>query len=510
MEIASDLEFAAVAAESDYGGERSEQVRLALRAQAQRSTYIMAKAVIGFADLVPALHGDMCRFIESPPRRKLGLVPRDHLKTSVWTIADAVRLIAADPNIRLLIANETATNAAHFLRRIQAVFERNGLFRCLFPELIPDPGRTKWSENEMLVPRTRDYPESTVEAMGVGGAVVSRHYKRIKLDDLVGKEASESSDVMKKTIDWYLYCESLLELPVDPIEIYGTRWTHKDLYAWIIEHERDIAIFQRKAIDRQGCTLWCERFPLDELTRIRNKIGSFKFSCQYQNEPFDPEHMTFDPAWLRYYELDGWELEPEPGTQVLRVMGTPKPVRVIPFIFVDPAISEKDYAARSALVCAGIDDLDRIFVLEAWAQRCQPLYMIEKIFEMASRWEPMAVVVEGVAYQRALKGFIEAECIRRGKWLNVREVRPGGREGKESRIRGLQPYAERGRLWIRRSTCEPMIEEFESFPLGDTVDTLDALSYGPQVWVSPGLETPSSEPEDQPLRYEGVNVHTGY
>lgn len=511
--LASDFAQAELAVQTGDTSPRSEQVRSALRAQAQRSTYVMAKAIIGFHDLTPRLHAEMCSWIESPSTRKLGLVPRDHLKTSVWTIADTVRLIAANPNIRLLIANETATNASHFLRRIQAVFERAALFRWLFPELIPDIGKCKWSESEMLVPRTKDFPESTVEVMGVGGAVVSRHYNRIKLDDLVGKEASESVEVMKKTIDWYLYCESLLEKPIDPIETYGTRWTHKDLYAWIQEHEHDIDFFHRKAVDKEGLTLWPERFPLKELMRIKNKIGAFKFSCQYQNEPYDPEHMTFDPGWLRYFELNGWQPDEDTGSVLLNFVGSPKPVRFVPVILVDPAVSEKDYAARSAVVVAGLDEAERVLVLEAWADRSQPLKMIEKIFDMAQRWDPIAVVVEGVAYQRALKGFIEAECIRRGKWLNVREVRPGGREGKESRIRGLQPYAERGRLWIRRSTCQVLVDEFEAFPLGETVDVLDALSYGPQVWVTPDMDRPDINAhliEEKAPQYEGVSRATGY
>jgi hypothetical protein len=349
--------------------------------------------------------------------------------------------------------------------------------------------------------------------MGVGGAVVSRHYTHIKLDDLVGKEASESVDVMRKTIDWYLYTESLLVAPTDPIDVYGTTWTFKDLYSWMQDHEEDIDFFHRKAIDGNRI-LWPERFPRHELERIKRKIGSFKFSCQYQNTPYDPEQMTFDPGWLRYYELVGWEPDQETGSLVLRIEGQPKPLRVVPVILVDPAISERSDAARSAVVCAGLTEDERAMVLEVWAERTQPLHMIEKIFEMAQRWDPvMCVAVEGVAYQRALKGFIEAECQRRGIWLNVREVRPGSREGKTSRIRGIQPYAERGRLWIRRSTCRELIDEFGDFPLGDTVDTLDALSYGPQVWVMPSIEGPEPRwnpfEETQPV-YEGRSIYAGY
>src|SRR5215472_3568947 len=183
-------------------------VREELRASAERSTYIMAKAVLGFRDLIPG---------------------------------------------------ETSTNASHFLRRIEAVFERNALFRWLWPELIPDfTKRPKWSETEMCIPRSDDYPESTIEVIGVGGAVVSRHYTLIKLDDLVGKEASESSEVMRKTIDWYLYCESLLVDPKNEIHTYGTRWTYNDLYAWIDKNERDVDTYYRSAIEGDQA-IWPER-----------------------------------------------------------------------------------------------------------------------------------------------------------------------------------------------------------------------------------------------------------
>ena len=94
----------------------------------------MGKAIVGFKDMTPALHRQMGEWISDGEPRKMGLVPRDHLKTSIWTIADSIRRIACDQNIRILLGNETATNAQHFLRRIEVVFERNALFQWLFPE----------------------------------------------------------------------------------------------------------------------------------------------------------------------------------------------------------------------------------------------------------------------------------------------------------------------------------------------------------------------------------------
>lgn len=72
-------------------------------------------------------------------------------------------------------------------------------------------------------------------------------------------------------------------------------------------------------------------------------------------------------------------------------------------------------------------------------------------------------------------------------WLNVVELRPDSREKKENRIRGIQPELERGNIWIRRD-MEDLIAEYTQFPVGGTVDLLDALAYGPHQWRSPELD----------------------
>ena len=485
-------------------GDRSEEVRLSIREKAISSTYVMA-GVLGFHDITPRLHLEMCNWIDGTSRRKLGLVPRDHLKTSVWTIANTIRRIVIDPNIRILIGNETATNAAHFLRRIKAVFERNDIFKWLFPEVIPDFSKvSKWSETEMIVPRTNDYPEATVETIGVGGAVVSRHYKLIKLDDLVGKEASESADVMQKTIDWYQYCESLLEDPRDVIETYGTRWSYNDIYAWIEKHEgQDIDRFFRSARDENGEPIWKERFPSGELDRIRRKMGTFKYSCQYENDPRDPESASFDEKWLRYYNYMAGSIVPEGGSPI-DVASLSK------FMRVDPAISERPGAARSAIVVDGVHSDGRVFLLEAWAKRCQPFEMLDVIFQMQKDYDCISVGVESVAYQRILKPIIEREAEQRGVWLNVVELRPDSREKKENRIRGVQPFLERGLIWVRRDQ-EDFLEEYRQFPVGKTVDILDAFAYGPHQWNAPleGDEL-EEEREEHEFRYGSRSLTTGY
>src|SRR5262249_17022693 len=264
------------------------------------------------------------------------------------------------------------------------------------------------------------------------------------------------------------------------------------------KNERDVDTYYRSAIEGDQA-IWPERFDLDELDRIRRKIGSFKFSCQYLNRPFDPEATSFDPSWLRFYALQGDQAVAEGLAE------GPSVSSMVRHMFVDPAISERATAARTAVVVTGAAPDGREFVLGSWADRCQPFKMFEKIFEFQDKWDCESVGIESVQYQRALKPFLEAEAQRRGRWINVRELKPDVRIKKEGRIRALQPYLERGELWFQRDMRE-LLGEYESFPVGATVDLLDALAYGPFLW---DLQEDNSEAVEERVEYERVTYDAG-
>lgn len=516
-------------------GANVEDVRLGLRARVQRSTYFTAKAILRYRDIMPATHGPMAKFIDDDRYpRKLGLAPRDHLKTSIWTIANCVKRIAANPNIRILLGNETSTNASHFLRRIQAVFDRNELFRWLFPELVQTASeRSVWNQTEMLVPRSEDYPESTIEVIGVGGAVVSRHYDLIKLDDLVGKEASESEEVMKKTIDWYDYCESLLDHPTkSELQNYGTRWAFHDVHSHAEKHEINPDRFYSAALIRVRAdettdpsvlvlpqqayettegwrAFWPERFPVEVLLAIKKKIGSFKFSCQYQNDPRDPDKTTFRQEWLRFYSFDRNLCVPR------RDCPNDKPADwrgMFRTLIVDPAISEDDLACNTAITITGVDADDRKFLLETWHGRVDPGETIQQIITLWYKWDqPEVVGIESVAYQKALKYFLEQECLRRGIYMHVVEIKRGDKKSKKARIRGLMPYFERGEIYCREDQHQ-FLEEYEQFPTGKLMDVLDTIADGPAFWMPPEDEGFTDEDGEALFeqRQAGRSAVTGY
>jgi hypothetical protein len=491
-----------------------------MRRYARSSTYYMG-LVLGFADLTP-FHGEMAAWMQGPGRRKLGLVPRDHLKTSLWTIADSMRLLSVNPLERILLLNETNENAGAFLRRIKHAAEHNTLWQWLFPERVPDFQRN-WSDDALTFPRPQDFVEPTVAAIGVGGASTSRHYTRIKEDDLIGKEASESRLVMNKAIDQHKLAEHLL---VDPerntIDTYGTRWGNADLYDWMLKNEdpATLSVFHRGCYDPDGTPWWSERFSAAELDRLKRKNGARLFSFQMLNQPVAEGATDFREEWLCYYTLDTTK-EGEPIVKLEQPDATIKEIplahlakfqAVDPGLKADPNTTRRDQEARSAIVTVGItptpdNEPFDIVILGARAKAVSPGAFTRLVYDEYALWTPGVVGIEVFAAQK-----IYFEWLRRDfPEMPLTTFKTDTHVSKLSRIRSVSPYFEQRRVYVHRSMTD-FREEYVSFPSGHTVDLLDAFAYTPGLWFSLDPdEFENHEDEEIFDRYgSGRDAKTGY
>jgi len=482
------------------------EVREELRTLCRTRTYFLAK-VLGFDKLSPTTHHALCDFMDRSPRRALVLAPRSTFKSTIGTITDIVRMILNQPDIRILLVSISQDNACNLLSVIKAQFERNVTLRWLFPELLPDFAKTtRWNKTEMCVRRDRDWPEATVEAIGVQSTVVSRHYDVIKNDDLVDQNTAESPAELARALEFYKTEESLLVSPrAGRIQTIGTRWHFHDPYDWILKHEEGVEVFQRGVYNPDGTLYFPEQLPEEEIVRLRAKYGTFLFSALYENNPCDPDAGSFRESWLRWHKVEYDVVVPDGGQ--------PIPLEKLRVVMrVDPAISEARTAARTAIVVDGVAPDGRKFLLDVWAKRCQPSDMFDAIFSLYQRWGCQAVGVESVAYQRAIQHFLAEEARRRDRWLNIVELRPDTRKSKEARIRAVQPYLERGEISVSREHRE-FLDEYRTFPMGSTVDVLDAWAYGPVMWEPP-LEAEESDSEAEEWGYQralaGANATTGY
>ena len=294
----------------------------------ERDLHVFSKAIMGRDYLTKALHLPICNFLqETPPFRKLLLLPRDHAKTSIVAhcLPPHIIIQSAESNIyfpgwngsemRILLAGETEGMASRNLRVIQAVWEGNQLFRALWPHVCwqkPKSEAGKWNNTDMIVPRETAWPDSTVRAVGVGGAITGSRPTVLIKDDLVSIEAANSETVMQTAIDWHIASRALMEeyekdTGMESLEfIIGTRWAVWDLYEYIIQNDPTVETIVRAIIEDEN-PIWPERFDRPRVEQLQREFGSM-FWLLYMNSAANPELSDFDMDKVRFFEFQGEQI----------------------------------------------------------------------------------------------------------------------------------------------------------------------------------------------------------
>ena len=283
-----------------------------LASEGKKDLYIFNKYILdiekGKKKLAP-FHKDLCHFVQDGrDKKKLILIPRGHLKSSLITIGYTTFRIINDPNIRALILSATWQTAVDFVSEIKRNLAQNPNVHRLFGDL--SQGATEWSADRITIQRTdHNIKGPTVWGAGIESNLIGSHPDLIILDDPHNRDNSQTGEQIKKVIDRYKDCLDLLE-PGGQLIVIGTRWSVEDLYGWILEPENKVIqsydILVLKAFEGnietgdEFVSIWPEKFTLKELqTRLREE-GWWQFSSQYQNNPIPEEDAKFRREWFKY------------------------------------------------------------------------------------------------------------------------------------------------------------------------------------------------------------------
>lgn len=484
---------------------KGDELRQLMREKALSSLYYFSKVVLGYKELSPSVHLEFCDHIQnSISERKRGyLIPRGHFKSTIVSKSYPLwRLIGGgntDPNFdprnhRILIVGESDKVAEKNLKDIKFNLEHNQILQWLFPEIIPpDVNHTKWTESEILLPRSKSFDEVTITAIGVGGKTTGFHYSIIIYDDMIGEKAAKSEPEMQAAITWYAFAPGLLDDPGTGEELMaGTRWKagKADLYGYIMaEMPNYFKWYIRAAHDSNfENILFPERFSKETFQEILEREKIYKYSCQYLNNPTSPEGADFKE--FKYYNIGV-------GPTGLKNLIIPKdgtpPVllsKVLRMSFYDPSSGGKSATAENAIIVGGMDALKRIFVLAAWSKNCGFGTAVEKWHQLNDSFVCYANHFEAVGAHKEV-----AEIVAQRKWhvvcpycqsdkphrrLVPNPVQPPGSAGlkmKEERIRSyMQSTVEEHRLYLGPGMAE-LVRQLNSFPHGDLVDQVDSLAY---------------------------------
>lgn len=464
-----------------------------LKKKSKEDFYFFAKGILGFDRLSKTVHLPLCRKLQKlmEIKRLKIMLPRGWYKTTICSQAFPVWMAIRNPNVRILLVQNTYTNACAKLRVMDAIFKSSSqfpLFHALFPELLPDKTCT-WKEGSMCVKRTKAYNEATFEAAGTSTQATSRHYDLIIEDDTVAPDQDQltsevvipSKDDIEQAIGYHRLITPLMDDPGTSMNlVVGTRWYHQDLLQWIDENEPDFVRYERAARedskgrpDPRGEPAFPERFPPKVLAGLEQKLGPYMYSCLYLNIPQTPDQMAFKPEWFRFYDVE--------------------PKKLIVNTTVDPAGDPEDSKGTpdyNVVLTTGVDiTTGNKYVLDYWRKRATPSELINAIFEAVRKWSPVKVSIENVAYQNTIKHYIKLKMRETNEYFMV--TSPSGahtRKSKNAKILGLQPYFASGSVFIR-TWMKDLMTELQAFPLGANDDIADALSTQVELWRDVKIST---------------------
>lgn len=299
------------------------------RKKAEENLFVFSKGVMGRDYLTKDFHLPVANFLQkTPPFRKMLLMARDHSKTSLVShcLPPHILIQPKESNIyfpglsgkenRILLAGESSTRAESNLRVIASTFDSNVVFRSLWPDCTWENSKRqakKWSSQQLIIPREVDYPDPSIYAVGVGGAITGSRPTVIIKDDLISLEAANSEVVMRAAIDWHKASRALMDeyekdTGLESLEfIIGTRWAIFDLYSYITDGDGEIGpdhsveVMVRRIIE-DGKPAWPQRFDQKRIDQLRREFGSM-FYLLYMNEASDPSLVDFDINLIRNFSV---------------------------------------------------------------------------------------------------------------------------------------------------------------------------------------------------------------
>lgn len=420
-----------------------------------------ARDILGYDQLWGPVHQPvvdvLCKEVGA-----LFLLPRGHLKSTLITIAYTIHQIVMNPNIRIYIANAVLDQSIKFGREIRQHMEENVLLREVWPEVFwknPSKDSLKWTEDELVVRRTRNMKEATITVGSVGKETTGSHYDIQIYDDLVNMENVSTPDQIEKVKAWYKMSLSLLE-PNGKKWVVGTRYDFSDMYGELLETSMPRIV--RRCIEN-GKPIMPNRFTLKRLDDVRQEQGSYIFSCQYMNDPVDQDTAPFKRDHVQY-----WKALP----------------RLNLYILVDLAISDKDRACETAIIVAGFSETGQIYVIDDVSGIFTPLQTIEHLYALSEKYNKPPLGIERMQVEKALRYLLEEEGKKRGKWLNYTRLKPDMDKFRRI-VSSLQPFWEQDKIFLAKNMFE-LENQFLRFPKYSKRDRLDALAYIVQMASRPG------------------------
>lgn len=408
-------------------------------------------------------------------------------KTTFWSFAFPLWHAAFAPNQQICIISYSLEQVVTLTAKCQQEIERNDFFLMVRPV-----NKTTWTKTAFCLANG-----SEINAKSFGSPIRSAHYDYIIIDDPIKDFGGMSRE------DQLTFFRGVI-MPAlksgGQMIVVGTPIDSNDLLSAIdanpIFHSAFFPAYQR-----DGSSIWPSRWSLEQLSERKAMMGSWLFGREYLLSRLSPETAPLKKAHLKYYSA----LPSEPISY---------------FMAVDPALSTEETADWTAIVIGAVTSDNCLYLTEIVKAHISALTQIKEIIRLYLKWKPELIGLETVAFQKVIKEWLYEECRQRcvtcgrqesgweqdtthkhikGLSLPVKELNHAAKH-KNTRIMGLQPRIEAGRLFIRAgmTDVENQVENFRLETEGED-DVLDAVASLEEIISCPVLR------EAKPLPPSGLD-----
>lgn len=442
---------------------------------------------------IPGLQPHSRRFVESAlesPNVILNCPPR-HAKSEIFSVWLPIWLICRDRNVQILLISRTHDLALKFTRDIAYQLEREQMVNDFGPFKPVDDSPWQISQGKLMVAgrdREKQSGDYTVMARGAQQQVYGFEADWIICDDMVTIDNTLTQDRREKLSDWFhTEVESRLE-PEGRIVVVGTRFHLDDLYGELsrMKVSDDTSKFLWRHINfpavndwESGNVLWPQKWTVEKLHEIHDKIGAARFDQTYQQRPIPPSERTCRPEWIFGDDMHTGCLDKDrprgiglEGDDVVRVASLdPSPKANAGLIVADVRQSEED-------------DSHTICLIDVVRGRMAVRDMLSEMARLYDAYRYTHLVVEVNAAQRWLLQDAEFQA-----WRDQKEIRTlahttsRNKADEEYGIRSLSRDFEFGRIrlpWAGLSTQDmtrQFLDEALTHPYGTTDDLMMALWF---------------------------------
>jgi len=413
------------------------------------------------------LHLDLFNLADKKIDYAVLAAPREHGKSTTCSLSIPLKHICFGTKKYIVLIGSSETLAKQDLATIKEEIESN-------EKIIEDFGNlqgTKWSEKEIIT-------SNNIKIVAIGSHEKIRGQKKgenrpdlIIANDIEDDEHVISKYQRNKLEMWF--DRAILNLGGDDCDymLIGTILHFDSLIVrkLILSQENKNIYGKKYSAIENNKPIWPEKWPMEKLIDKKEKIGSYAFESEFQNNPIDPENQIFKTEWLQYFDPTKYDIY---AHNVYAGMDLSVPLET------NKSAKNTDW---TVLVNIFLDNDGKIYIFSIDRQRCTLNTQLSIPMKSYENYKHNKIGVEQVAYQRAFKHLLNQESQKIRQYIPITGI--NNTKNKESRIGSLQPLFENGTILINKNmkNYNEFENEYLQFPNAEHDDILDALEMAVAV-----------------------------